>query len=84
MQSREYVFKQDNPFLSCLDPMEEGCKLMKDGRLSDAILAFEAEVQRSPSNAVSQLCVDLLCRLHSYCVCVCVFVITRIRKLGVS
>ncbi|SPQ98402.1 TPR repeat [Plasmodiophora brassicae] len=45
-----YVFAESNPFMRSEDPMQEGLSLMKAGLLGDAVLAFEAEVQRSPNN----------------------------------
>jgi len=47
----EYKFSPNNPFAEHKNPFEEGVKLMKLGHLKEAILAFEAEVQRHPDNA---------------------------------
>lgn len=46
----EYLFANDNPYLESADPMAEGIRLMDQGNLSNAILAFEAEVQHSRDN----------------------------------
>lgn len=45
----EYVFEIENPFMSHPDPMSEGLRLLEQGgSLSEAALAFEAAVQKSP------------------------------------
>eukprot|EP00823_Brevimastigomonas_motovehiculus_P008226 TRINITY_DN74_c4_g1_i1.p1 TRINITY_DN74_c4_g1~~TRINITY_DN74_c4_g1_i1.p1 ORF type:complete len:728 (+),score=194.19 TRINITY_DN74_c4_g1_i1:133-2316(+) len=46
-----YGFAETNPYLNSKDPMAEGIKLLKEGKLKEAILAFEAEVQKNPENA---------------------------------
>ena len=47
----EYVMAENNPFLSDLDSLSKGKELFKRGVLSEAVLAFEAECQRHPSNS---------------------------------
>ena len=42
----------DNPFMAEKDPFALGVELMKRGDLKQAILAFEAAVQKTPENAV--------------------------------
>lgn len=46
-----YQFASNNPFLDHPDPLAEGIRLMKEGDLKEAILAFEAAVQRTPDDA---------------------------------
>ena len=41
---QEYVFQPHNPFLSDSDSAEKGKQLFRHGLLSEAVLAFEAEV----------------------------------------
>ena len=41
---QEYVFQPNNPFLSDPDSAEKGKQLFRHGLLSEAVLAFEAEV----------------------------------------
>lgn len=48
---KPYEFEQDNPFLQHPSPYEEGLKLMDNGNLSDAALAFEAAVQKTPEHS---------------------------------
>jgi len=50
VESLPYQFEVDNPFLTHPAPFEEGLRLMEGGNLSDAALAFEAEVQKNPKN----------------------------------
>lgn len=49
--SSDYVFEVDNPLMSVSDPYSEGLALLNEGMLSQAALAFEASVQRDPSNS---------------------------------
>ena len=51
VEDKPYEFEPDNPFMDHPHPMEEGLRLMDSGNLSDAALAFEAEVQINPKNA---------------------------------
>lgn len=45
--SGEYIFEQDNPYMTLDDPFQEGKRLMETGgNLSLAALAFEAAVQK--------------------------------------
>lgn len=46
-----YNFTRDNPFVALPTPYEDAVKLYQDGELRDAILAFEAEVQRNPHSS---------------------------------
>ncbi|KAL4859835.1 Peroxisome biogenesis protein 5 [Chlorella vulgaris] len=46
-----YVFAADNPFLLDTDSESKGRELFRRGVLTEAVLALEAECQRSPSNA---------------------------------
>ncbi|KAL6770309.1 PEX5 [Auxenochlorella protothecoides x Auxenochlorella symbiontica] len=46
-----YVMAENNPFLSDTDSMAKGWDLFKRGVLTEAVLALEAECQRSPNNA---------------------------------
>ncbi|KAK9803033.1 hypothetical protein WJX72_010398 [[Myrmecia] bisecta] len=48
--SGEYVMSADNPFLEDVDSFAKGKELFRHGVLSEAVLALEAEVQRSPGN----------------------------------
>ncbi|EFN57424.1 hypothetical protein CHLNCDRAFT_21245 [Chlorella variabilis] len=47
----EYVFAEVNPFLLDTDSMSKGRELFRRGVLTEAVLALEAECQRSPGNA---------------------------------
>jgi peroxin-5 len=47
----EYIFEVDNPFMGSMDPFAEGQRLLDSGQLSQAALAFEAAVQKSPSHS---------------------------------
>ncbi|KAL0074095.1 hypothetical protein J3Q64DRAFT_1637866 [Phycomyces blakesleeanus] len=48
----DYVFEIDNPFLTHPDPLSEAIRLHDQGQsLSETALAFEAAVQRDPSNS---------------------------------
>jgi peroxin-5 len=49
--NRQYRFSEDNPYMEAEDPFTLGLQLMRDGNLSEAVLAFEAVVQKSPDNA---------------------------------
>ena len=52
--SSEYIFEAENPFMTETDPLSQGLKLLnQDGHLSQAALAFEAAVQRDPSNSLA-------------------------------
>ena len=46
-----YEFAPDNPFTALKTPFDDALKLYQEGDLSDAILAFEAEVQRNPNSS---------------------------------
>ncbi|KAF1315982.1 Peroxisomal targeting signal 1 receptor, partial [Globisporangium splendens] len=47
----EYTYKADNPYLDASDNFKKGVEFFESGRLSEAILAFEAEVQQHPENS---------------------------------
>ncbi|TMW66497.1 hypothetical protein Poli38472_004262 [Pythium oligandrum] len=49
--SNEYVYKADNPFMEQSENFQRGVKFFESGHLTDAILAFEAEVQQQPENS---------------------------------
>jgi len=51
LEDRPYEFELDNPFMDHPSPFDEAMRLMEGGNLSDAALAFEAEVQLNASNA---------------------------------
>eukprot|EP00756_Hemistasia_phaeocysticola_P000398 Hpha_TRINITY_DN10274_c0_g1::TRINITY_DN10274_c0_g1_i1::g.35001::m.35001/K13342/PEX5, PXR1; peroxin-5 len=41
-----YEFEENNPYMSHQDPFQEGLELLEAGTLCEAVLAFEAAVQR--------------------------------------
>lgn len=47
---QQYQFSSDNPYMTSENPMEEAMKLLNEGDLTRAILAFEAAVQKDPEN----------------------------------
>eukprot|EP01119_Soliformovum_irregulare_P014123 TRINITY_DN3837_c0_g1_i1.p1 TRINITY_DN3837_c0_g1~~TRINITY_DN3837_c0_g1_i1.p1 ORF type:complete len:593 (-),score=151.28 TRINITY_DN3837_c0_g1_i1:54-1583(-) len=47
----EYQFTDGNPYAALDDPLEKGLELFQEGRLEQAILAFEAELARNPTSA---------------------------------
>jgi peroxin-5 len=46
-----YLFDQENPFLGAADAFEQGLALFEQGKLKQAILAFEAVVQQDQTHA---------------------------------
>lgn len=46
-----YVFSDLNPYVGHPNPLKEGQDLFRKGLLSEAVLALEAEVLKSPENA---------------------------------
>lgn len=46
-----YVFADQNPYVGHPNPLKEGQELFRRGLLSEAVLALEAEVLKSPENA---------------------------------
>eukprot|EP01116_Phalansterium_solitarium_P000217 TRINITY_DN10127_c0_g1_i2.p1 TRINITY_DN10127_c0_g1~~TRINITY_DN10127_c0_g1_i2.p1 ORF type:complete len:701 (-),score=211.05 TRINITY_DN10127_c0_g1_i2:436-2538(-) len=60
----EYVFTDpaENPYITHSNPLEKGMQLFRDGQLSQAILAFEAELHRNPENSQ---CWHLLGQAHA-------------------
>jgi hypothetical protein len=51
VSNTEYEYATDNPLLPMHDAFEKGMHYFKEGALALAVLAFEAEVQRDPSNS---------------------------------
>jgi len=60
----EYVFSDpsENPYMDHPNPFQKGIKLFDEGKISDSILAFEAELQVNPDNAK---CWRLLGQAHA-------------------
>ncbi|EPS66664.1 peroxisomal targeting signal 1 receptor [Genlisea aurea] len=46
-----YVFSDLNPYVGHPNPLKEGIELFRKGLLSEAVLAFEAEVLKNPDNS---------------------------------
>ncbi|XP_011628211.1 peroxisome biogenesis protein 5 isoform X2 [Amborella trichopoda] len=46
-----YVFASQNPYVGHPNPLKEGQELFRNGLLSEAVLALEAEVLKNPDNA---------------------------------
>ncbi|CAO4364563.1 unnamed protein product [Caenorhabditis nigoni] len=46
-----YVYQDANPFLTMSNPLQEGDNLMKNGDIGNAMLAYEAAVQKNPQDA---------------------------------
>jgi len=46
-----YVFAENNPFLGDENAFEKGLRLMNEGLLTEAVLAFEADVQQNETHA---------------------------------
>ncbi|CAP30332.2 Protein CBR-PRX-5 [Caenorhabditis briggsae] len=46
-----YVYQDTNPFMSITNPLQEGDNLMKNGDIGNAMLAYEAAVQKNPQDA---------------------------------
>ncbi|XP_038972790.1 peroxisome biogenesis protein 5-like [Phoenix dactylifera] len=49
--SQVYVFSDMNPYVGHPNPLKEGQELFRQGLLSEAVLALEAEVLKNPDNA---------------------------------
>ncbi|CAL2031698.1 unnamed protein product [Caenorhabditis brenneri] len=47
----DYSYQDTNPFLSTSNPLLEGDSLMRNGDIGNAMLAYEAAVQKDPQNA---------------------------------
>ncbi|KAK6023464.1 tetratricopeptide repeat protein, partial [Ostertagia ostertagi] len=50
-QIETYEHQANNPFLTSAQPMMEGDRLMQEGDLGNAMLAYEAAVQKNPNDA---------------------------------
>lgn len=46
-----YVFSDMNPYVGHPNPLKEGQELFRKGLLSEAVLALEAEVLKTPENS---------------------------------
>jgi peroxin-5 len=51
LRQYEFVPAEENPYMGHPEAFEKGMELFNDGRTTQAILAFEAEVQRNPQNS---------------------------------
>lgn len=51
LKSTDYTYQDSNPFLSSTNTLLEGDNLMRSGDIGNAMLAYEAAVQRDPQNA---------------------------------
>jgi len=47
----QFVDPAENPYMDHPHPFDKGLKLFQEGKISESILAFEAELHRNPENA---------------------------------
>jgi peroxin-5 len=62
--SDKYNFKADNQFLEHESPFQAGLELMAQGRPCDAILAFEAAIQKNPNSPANGNTWRIMGRIH--------------------
>lgn len=49
-----YELNAENPFSDLSDPFAQGVRLFEEGKIAEAVLCFEAEINRNPEN--SEVC----------------------------
>ena len=52
-RTREYAFREDNPYLNDPTASQLAVEFLSQGQLAEAILALESELQQRPSNAAA-------------------------------
>ncbi|CAB3404455.1 unnamed protein product [Caenorhabditis bovis] len=50
-KKEDYVYQEANPFVSSQNPLAEGDALMRQGDIGNAMLSYEAAVQKNPQDA---------------------------------